>query len=105
MKYLPILLTYLLTLGATFVEAQVSTLEEGCYLEFSTGQCQESPGSLWINLGPSKNIDTYGAPVGMLLNQVVDDRALLLDWIAYAQKLEKRNKKLKVRARPVSACK
>ncbi len=105
MKLAYLLPFYLLTIGVTEIHAQVSTLEEGCYLEFSTGECQESKGSLWINLGPSKNIDTYGAPVGMLLNQVVDDRALLLDWIAYAQKLEKRNKKLKVRARPVVSCK
>lgn len=104
MRYL-LLLPYLLTLGATEIQAQASTVEEGCYIEFATGECQESKGSLWINYGPSKNINTYGAPVGMLLNQAVKDRERLLDWIAYAHKLEKRNKKLKVRARPASSCK
>ena len=83
---------------------QAQTVEQGCYLEFSTGQCQESLEALWIDYGKEPNTQVYGAPVASLLNQAVADRKLLLKWVKWSEHLEKRNKKLKasVRRRPSS---
>lgn len=99
MKYL-LLLPYLLTIGVLPVHSQAVTIDPGCYISFETGQCQEAESNfIWLNYGPIANKGVYGAPVAALIDQAIADRALLEDWIAYAERLEKRLKLWKHRAR------
>lgn len=99
MKYL-LLLPYLLTIGVLPVHGQATTIDPGCYISFETYQCQEVESDfVWVNYGPLENKVIYGTPVAALINQAVEDRALLEEWIQYAEKLEKRIKLWKRRAR------
>lgn len=70
--------------------AQAQTMDQGCFLSFETGQCQEPTEFIWIDFGRDANKHTYGAPVAGLLNQAVRDRKQLLRWVAYSRKLERR---------------
>lgn len=91
MRYL--LLSLLIPVMA---QAQATTIDPGCYISFTTGQCQEQEKNfVWLNYGPEENKVVYGAPVAALINQALNDRELLEDWIAYAEKLKRNNKKLR----------
>lgn len=84
----------------SIAHAQPSEIQPGCYISFDTYQCQEPEENfLWVNYGPEENKVIYGTPVAALINQAVEDRALLEEWIQYAEKLEKRIKLWKRRAR------
>lgn len=95
MRYL--LLTLLIP---SIVSAQAVTIDPGCYISFQTYQCQEQENDfVWVDYGALENKAIYGAPVAALINQAVEDRDLLNQWIEYAERLEKRIKLWKHRAR------
>lgn len=77
--------------------AQAQTMDQGCFLSFQTGECQEPKDFIWIDFGRDANKHTYGAPVAGLLNQAVRDRRQLLKWIRYSEKLEGKVRKLRAR--------
>lgn len=70
-----------------FGQVSGTLVPPGCWVAFnSPGGCYEPEDTpLWSNYGRQENIYFYGMPVGRLLNQAVDDRALLEEWIAYGR--------------------
>lgn len=99
MKYLLAILLPALA----FAETR-TPISPGCYVSFQTMQCQENePGTFyWNDYGWLENEHIYGAPVAALINQAVEARALLDDWIEYAEAKEKRAKFLRGRLKTMS---
>jgi hypothetical protein len=101
MKYLlAILLPALAFADPRDVPSTTDPVPAGCFVAYSEPYgCYESESPLWQSYGEEENIWVYGAPIGMLLNQVMADRALVWEWIDEAERLQKRAKFLRAKLR------